>query len=166
MTQLQHSTQAQHIKHRQAVDERWLQSRGAAPAVLWLHTGGKMHQSTYSSSTQHRKRQAGRRGTDTRQMIVNDVRCKACRDLFMHFWQKQQNDQGKKKEVCGAVTSFVGPERSHHSVLTAKGSSFPPVPSLLGTEFLKAWLLATKNSLSAEGKADKSVPWQLPLERT
>lgn len=46
-----------------------------------------------------------------------------------------------------------------------KGSSFPPVPSLLGHRVPKG-LAASHKALSAEGRTEKSVPWQLPLERT
>lgn len=45
-------------------------------------------------------------------------------------------------------------------VLRPKGPFFPPVPSLLGTEFQKVWLIATIC------RRQKSVPWQLPLECT
>lgn len=55
----------------------------------------------------------------------------------------------KKKSVALSQVS-LGLRGDTIGVLRPKGSSFPPVLSLLGTEFQRAWLLATKHSLSAE----------------
>lgn len=49
----------------------------------------------------------------------------------------------RKKKSVALSQVLLGLKGDSIGVLRPKGSSFPHVPSLLGTEFQKAWRLAT-----------------------